>query len=220
MFLELIIGLAFLCVVEAFHVGALTTLKSGYLCRSQRYLTKSIDSENVNIISSHHLEELATKGYTVVPNFLSSHNTLQSSDVRQDVKLLRHEGKFRVSPVGQHNNTIDAQVRAAESCSIKSRGIMNLNNNTVRSHLCTLLCNLREELDSSSILKSDNALTKDMPTLAGNLDELLYAYYPKGGFYRRHLDTISSVLRCYSILLYCNDNNWRMTDGGQLRLYG
>jgi Rps23 Pro-64 3,4-dihydroxylase Tpa1-like proline 4-hydroxylase len=56
-----------------------------------------------------------------------------------------------------------------------------------------------------------------------NLTELLYAYYPLGGYYRRHRDAIpnsASVLRKYSLLLYLNDETYDpVVDGGQLRMH-
>eukprot|EP00565_Helicotheca_tamesis_P006383 CAMPEP_0185730718 /NCGR_PEP_ID=MMETSP1171-20130828/10775_1 /TAXON_ID=374046 /ORGANISM="Helicotheca tamensis, Strain CCMP826" /LENGTH=156 /DNA_ID=CAMNT_0028399831 /DNA_START=477 /DNA_END=947 /DNA_ORIENTATION=+ len=53
------------------------------------------------------------------------------------------------------------------------------------------------------------------------LSELLYAYYPLGGFYKRHVDAVqgsASVLRCFSLLLYLNEE-WGEEDGGQLRIH-
>ena len=50
---------------------------------------------------------------------------------------------------------------------------------------------------------------------------MLYAYYPKGGFYRRHTDAVpnsASILRSYSLLLYLNDE-WKESDRGQLRVH-
>jgi hypothetical protein len=56
-----------------------------------------------------------------------------------------------------------------------------------------------------------------------SLTELLYAYYPTGGFYRRHRDAIpnsASVLRKYSLLLYLNRDGWDPEkDAGQLRIH-
>jgi SM-20-related protein len=57
--------------------------------------------------------------------------------------------------------------------------------------------------------------------LDSSLTELLYAYYPRGGFYRRHRDAIpgsASVLRTYSLLLYLN-KDWTSKDGGELLLH-
>ena len=52
------------------------------------------------------------------------------------------------------------------------------------------------------------------------LTEGLYAYYPNGGFYKRHVDAAagekSTGLRAWSYLIYLNQN-WREGDGGELR---
>lgn len=78
-----------------------------------------------------------------------------------------------------------------------------------------------EKLD---VLDGSGEVSKGAPALDTNLSELLYAYYPEGGFYRRHRDAIAgsaSVLRCYSLLLYINppETKWKDEFGGQLRLH-
>jgi SM-20-related protein len=46
-----------------------------------------------------------------------------------------------------------------------------------------------------------------------------YAYYPPGGFYRRHVDRFrADDARTVSFILYLNEN-WKPADGGRLRLY-
>lgn len=47
-----------------------------------------------------------------------------------------------------------------------------------------------------------------------------YAVYPRGGFYRRHLDSFArNDERMVSLILYLN-RDWQITDGGQLRMHG
>ena len=53
------------------------------------------------------------------------------------------------------------------------------------------------------------------------LTEGLYAAYPQGGFYRRHIDSYANTpqaLRRFSYLLYCNED-WQESDGGCLRIH-
>jgi SM-20-related protein len=46
-----------------------------------------------------------------------------------------------------------------------------------------------------------------------------YAIYPKGSFYKKHLDTFrDSDLRTLSFILYLNDD-WKPEDQGQLKIY-
>lgn len=46
-----------------------------------------------------------------------------------------------------------------------------------------------------------------------------YAAYPRGGFYRRHVDSFArNDARMVSMILYLN-RDWHMPDGGQLRMH-
>ena len=50
--------------------------------------------------------------------------------------------------------------------------------------------------------------------------EFHYAVYPKGTFYKRHLDTFQNdSRRKLSIVSYLNDENWLKTNGGELVIY-
>lgn len=59
------------------------------------------------------------------------------------------------------------------------------------------------------------------PELDPGFIELLYVYYPQGGYYKRHVDSVPYTLahlRTYSLLLYLN-SDWERGDGGFLRIY-
>lgn len=46
-----------------------------------------------------------------------------------------------------------------------------------------------------------------------------FARYPKGSFYKRHLDQFQQVsYRVITVILYLNQN-WKSVDGGELRMY-
>ena len=50
--------------------------------------------------------------------------------------------------------------------------------------------------------------------------EFHYAVYPKGTFYKRHLDTFQNdSRRKLSMVCYLNDKNWLASNGGELTLY-
>ena len=116
-------------------------------------------------------------------------------------------------------NNLNTDIRIAETCflgrnrnellSIEAAG----GKGSVRDRsggLYDILDNLRVALEGVSGTSLDSSLT-----------ELLFAYYPKGGFYRRHRDAIpnsASLLRKYSLLLYLNQD-WSEEDGGQLRIH-
>ena len=93
-----------------------------------------------------------------------------------------------------------------ETCFLGRGKLSDTPESSARVHLYDALDKLREDLPQP---------------LDSNLAELLYAYYPTGGFYRRHRDAIpgsASTLRKVSLLLYLNDN-WTPDQGGQLRLH-
>ena len=58
-------------------------------------------------------------------------------------------------------------------------------------------------------------------SLSSILTEGLYACYPEGGYYRRHVDSnalTSQSLRLFSFLIYLNEG-WQESDGGCLRIH-
>lgn len=154
------------------------------------------------------IAELKSQGYCVIPNFLP--HDLQES-LRDDVALLRSSSKFAIAKIGQDStNSLNQEIRVAETCFL---GVSKKDQpkSAARDQLYQILSNVRVEL-----------ATAFGTNLDANLDELLYAYYPQGGFYRRHRDAIpgsASILRSYSLLLYLNEGVWNESQGGQLRLH-
>ena len=158
-------------------------------------------------LSQDQLQVLKTKKYLVVPDFLTP--SLQH-ELRGDVQNLRTTNHFKTAKIGQDStNTLNTDIRVAETCFL---GNNNLPQSTSRDKLYQVLNQVRTDL----------ATFMQRP-LDENLGELLYAYYPQGGFYRRHRDAISgsaSVLRTYSLLLYLNDPDWNAkVDKGELRMH-
>lgn len=50
--------------------------------------------------------------------------------------------------------------------------------------------------------------------------EFHYAIYPKGTFYKRHLDTFQNDdRRVLSMVFYLNDEDWKVSNGGELAIY-
>lgn len=162
-------------------------------------------------ISDDDLNDLDQNGYVVIPNFISDEFV---SAVCNDIRQLRAKNHFKVARIGQSStNKLNTDIRVAETCFIDNtrtdRDSM-LPPSQARSDLCQSLENLRQDLAASLGNPLDSTLT-----------ELLYAYYPSGGFYRRHRDAIpgsASNLRKYSLLLYLNEN-WQPSDGGCLRMH-
>lgn len=158
-------------------------------------------------LSPDHLRELAEKKFVVVPNFLPP--PLQE-ELRADVSKLRGADKFNIAKIGQDaTNTLNTQIRVAETCFLGPGRYPDVPS-TAREDLFAILDRARQDLASYFEQPLDQQLT-----------ELLYAYYPQGGFYRRHRDSIpgsASVLREYSLLLYLNQD-WQDEDGGKLRMH-
>jgi SM-20-related protein len=175
-------------------------------------------------LTEDHLTELGTKKFIIIPDFLSS---TQLADLRHDVLELRNtHKKFKVAKIGQDaTNELNTNIRVAETCFIGPTkteqdlpsSSSTLSNPAARNDLYQILDQIRVDLCGSS-----SSLSRKR-TLDAGLTELLYAYYPKGGYYRRHVDSVAksaSVLRSISLLLYLNPADWNMqNDGGQLRIH-
>lgn len=154
-------------------------------------------------LSSESLSELTSSGYVIIDNFLPG--DLQEA-LRKDVSNLRQNSKFKVAKIGQDStNALNTEIRVAETCFVGPTKLLDCPNED-RSTLYTILDQIRQDLPQP---------------LDTTLSEFLYAYYPSGGFYRRHRDAIpgsASILRKYSLLLYLN-KDWTDQAGGKLRLH-
>ena len=198
------------------------------------------------------LQQLHQQRYVVIPNFISSQ--LQN-ELRNDIQTLRGKQEyFKKANIGQDStNTYNSTVRITETCFIgKDKHRFNtVEPNQARNALYTIVDDIgtaissfrpKDTTSSSSTFSVVTLSPKPPPVrLDDTLTELLYAYYPNGGYYRTHMDAIPnsmSYLRQYSFLLYlntCGDSStdstdgttvtndhheWNTTtDGGQLRLY-
>jgi SM-20-related protein len=171
-------------------------------------------------ISQKDIDVLSTKGFVIVPDFLPQEMV---DELRDDILKLRTGSAFREAKIGQDNtNNLNKSIRIAETCFIgRNRPELTriTGDNSVRdrsSGLYDILDGLCDSLVDLCWKESEAKLDK-------SLTELLYAYYPTGGFYRRHRDAIpnsASVLRKYSLLLYLNRDGWDPErDAGQLRIH-
>ena len=154
------------------------------------------------------LTGLQRNGFAVVPDFVTS-NTVEA--LKRDVALLHREGRFSTAGVGEMNNRVDGLVRKCEQCFVfpqfKHKGGGDAHG---RSMLYESIDSLRADLTAGCGVELDGMLT-----------EGLYATYPNGGFYRRHVDSVpgtASDVRQWSYLLYLN-TEWKEEDGGCLRVF-
>ena len=175
-------------------------------------------------ISISDIRTLSEDGYVVIPNFLSPDLV---SALREDVNSLRSSNNFKVARIGQDStNNLNTDIRVAETCFLgENKMELARNPNEARENLYKILDTVRGDLSGNSMLDTysdQKELVQCAPALDTKLTELLYAYYPEGGFYRRHRDAIvgsASILRSYSLLLYINDMEWNEEDGGALRIH-
>lgn len=175
--------------------------------------TSSTFNSEIPRIDPSDLQTLREQGYVIVENFLPDASWMEG--LREDVLELRRENKFKIAKIGQDStNALNEEIRVAETCFL-ARDKPELRDvpNTVREKLFDVLDALRVDLS-----EGDNTSNLD-----ASLSEFLYAYYPKGGFYRRHRDAIkgsASWLREYSLLLYLNEESYDAEkDGGCLRVH-
>lgn len=167
------------------------------------------------------LQRLADNGYVVVENFLPA--SLQE-ELRKDVYDLRSCDYFKVAKIGhdgmvQDENTPFRDIRYSETCFIGKINEPEVKCKA-RTQLYHALDELKSVLDSNDVVKQGH-LTKSVPSLDTEMEELMYAYYPQGGYYRRHRDAEPDSVsnwRKYSLLLYLNQD-WSSKDGGELRIH-
>jgi len=169
------------------------------------------------------IQNLAKEGYVILPGFLPPDVV---SSLRSDVFDLRSKNKFQTAKIGQDStNELNTNIRIAETCFLGPNRLKDVPSSS-RKQLYETLDGIRTSLSGNTILdgmydRNGEELISASPTLDPKLSELLYAYYPKGGFYKRHVDAVknsASVLRSYSLLLYLNDD-WKEQDGGCLRIH-
>lgn len=168
--------------------------------------TSAISAAEARLTTAH-LQTLAEDKFVVIPNFLPPALT---QELRADIAKLRAAEKFKMAKIGQDStNSLNQQIRVAETCFLGSGRYADVPS-PAREDLYAIMDRARQDLATSMPQPLDQALT-----------ELLYAYYPRGGFYRRHRDALpgsASVLREISLLLYLNEE-WTEADGGLLRMH-
>ena len=137
---------------------------------------------------------LGKYGFCVIDNFL---NPTTLRELGHDIETLRAAERFRSARVGElSEKELNDQVRVAEQCFLHNSKQSDIPN-AARDKTLERLDQLRKELSQIS-----------GTPLEPELDDLLYVYYPNGGFYKRHVDSTPgtpSVLRQFSILLYLNE---------------
>lgn len=146
------------------------------------------------------IDDLLKQQFSIVNNFFS----LEEVVLLRNSLLAKYEAdKFKKSAIGNRvNEEIDKTVRGDFIL------WMDENNS-----------NEAESLFFKKITELVNYLNKTC--FLGILHkEFHYAVYPKGTFYKRHLDTFQNDdRRKLSIVCYLNEANWPAKNGGELTIY-
>ena len=195
---------------------------SSFLTNSNGVFRSRVQANKAGTLTSADIDQLASKGYVVIPNFISDEMV---SNLAKDVSDLRSKNKFQIAKIGQDStNTLNKNIRVAETCFL-GEGKLSDVPSPARDGLYAALDSARNSLSGNTRLDEQDwqtgEVSKGAPALDRELTEMLYAYYPSGGFYRRHRDAVpgsASLLRCYSLLLYLNQG-WKKEDGGELRMH-
>ena len=191
----------------------LTPLQAADTSIPQTSKKPSISDSDIPRLHPSDLATLRDQGYVIVDDFLPSETWMET--LREDILHLRQKNKFKIAKIGQDStNTLNEEIRVAETCFLgRDKPELRDVPSTARERLYDVLDYLRLDLQEG----------EDASKLDPNLSEFLYAYYPTGGFYRRHRDAVkgsASWLREYSILLYLNEEEYDPdVDGGRLRVH-
>lgn len=153
-----------------------------------------------NPLFEHIIEDLQVQQYSVVDGFFTQ---VEVKDLRHALLAKYAADRFKKSAIGNRTNEeIDKSIR----------GDFILWIDEARA-------NTAEQLFFNKI----NALVAylNKTCFLGILQkEFHYAVYPKGTFYKRHLDTFQNDdRRKLSIVCYLNEADWPSENGGELTLY-
>jgi len=146
------------------------------------------------------INDLLQQQYSIVNGFFSS----EEVSVLRNSLLAKYEAdKFKKSAIGNRTNEeIDKTIRGDFILWMDEAG-----------------ANEAEKIFFKKINELVHYLNKTC--FLGILQkEFHYALYPKGTFYKRHLDTFQNDdRRKLSIVCYLNEDNWLPENGGELTIY-
>eukprot|EP00967_Tisochrysis_lutea_P010734 scaffold12243_cov31-Tisochrysis_lutea.AAC.1 len=177
-------------------------------------------------IDANAIASLAQRGWCVVPKWLDPPSTaaLLADAIALDAPCARN------AAVGSHDaRGVDTQVRNSRLCALYPPPPPSAGFADTRMALYSAAAALREHLQAEESL--------GLPEMHPFQTELSYLYYPKGGFYKRHLDVPPTndgwylrtrrpehggsgrgVRRALSFILYLEES-WREEWGGALRIF-
>ncbi len=146
------------------------------------------------------ISDLLEQQYSIVENFFS---LAEVEELRNSLMFKYEEDNFKKAAIGNRTNEIIAKT-------IRGDFILWLNEAEAA------------EAEKAFFRKiNDLVLYLNRTCFMGILHkEFHYALYPKGTFYKRHLDTFQNDdRRKLSIVCYLNEQNWQPDYGGELVIY-
>ncbi|MGJ5643128.1 2OG-Fe(II) oxygenase [Formosa sp. S-31] len=146
------------------------------------------------------IDDLLNQQYSIVDDFFNADEVLK---LRESILLKYEEDAFKKAAIGNRvNETIEKSIRGD----------------------VILWIDEQEQNGAETLFFSKiNALVQylNRTCFLGILHkEFHYAIYPKGTFYKRHLDTFQNDdRRKLSFVCYLNDEDWAPENGGELVIY-
>ena len=146
------------------------------------------------------IDDLLNKQYSIVDDFFETEEILK---LRNSLLYKYEEDKFKKSAIGNRTNELIEKAIRGDFILWMNEVEAGENEKIFFNKINTLI----EYLNRTCFM---GILHK----------EFHYAVYPKGTFYKRHLDTFQNdSRRKLSIVSYLNDENWLKTNGGELVIY-
>lgn len=146
------------------------------------------------------LLELSEKGYVISPSgFLAPNET---DELLEDYRELERSQRFRSAGVGKNlKHQLSTEIRRDQILWFEPEALL-----PGQAKLWFRLQRLKDDINRE--------LFAGLWDLEGH-----FALYPRGGFYRRHLDRFSNDdARAITVTYYLNES-WRPEDGGELVIY-
>jgi SM-20-related protein len=146
------------------------------------------------------IQDIGWKKFSIIDDFFSSEIV---SHLRQSVLNKHEDNRFKKAAIGNRVNELIVK-------SIRGDHILWIDERTA---------NTAESLFFNQINDLVSYLNKTC--FMGILQkEFHYALYPKGTFYKRHIDTFQNDdRRKLSFVCYLNTEDWKPENGGELVLY-
>ncbi|MBP1838763.1 2OG-Fe(II) oxygenase [Formosa algae] len=157
-----------------------------------------VDAENP--LYERIIDNLLTQQYSIIDDFFDAQEILE---LRNSIRLKHEEDAFKKAAIGNRlNETIAKSIRGDVILWIDEQFI-----NPAETLFFNKINELISYLNRTCFL---GILHK----------EFHYAIYPKGTFYKRHLDTFQNDdRRKLSFVCYLNDEDWQPENGGELVIY-